>query len=1796
MTIPPSRRNTPTERQDRASRRGPWMREASSGFAWAVRRRIRIGVVALLSVASASLLSCYLFEPFQHSNSHLLLVSGERSVADGSPATLLSAESGLLLNESERVLPAADFVVEDFTAFQTLNSVFALRSVAGESAARGDIRELSDFRRLKSSLDDMTTGRQDVLMLFLAARPRVEDGDASCEWNVRPELAGAEYSRLVEVLRRLSDSTAAVKLLIVDAGRFERDPSRGMVLNEFPHLLRQAVQKTHDSRLWILSSNQPLEHSHISRALERSVFGWFVMLGLEGAADFNHDQQVALDELFRFVSTQVSEFVRQTSGGSEHQKPALLWGGGSLMTQHSWPVLLPVAKRPANRPLIQDPLQWLQSTRQQVRGSAVLSLPHASLTLTPSTQFPNISPPQLPTGNTSRLIPPMPSGMEVRGLDRISANSPTRPTGKESAAAQPAENAAQTAAGAAPNNTAAARNDSAKKAGPGSSEPAGSDGKTSDRNEAIALAALLTETWGLRDELELDPGSVPWPAISATEEWRLLLDRLLLQERLFRAGRVSDHRQVAAVVQTLRDGLQALTRHESLPFQPGQDERTAELIRRIWDRAIQDPCRMIQPHSLGLAELLARRGGHALDTELQAVIGPLDQLIEHGTAEQFQEWVSKLKTEADEFAEIRVARLCSERSDVSWRAKQLALRTCRVAEQIAATDLDCAAWIGPEFEEAERLRKAGERTLLDGIGHDREAVGMKWLEQAWSKYQRAARNVKAICRARELGDLITERLPQYVRWHNESSPDARGAPRGIDVRRLVDDLIQLVTLLDEPDSSQLIEIQGLTSRLSSQRETLEAGLDSSSIRALTAPPSMPGDHLQIEALLNTTLPSQPVRLTLLQTLIEVDRRNVAQFDSPRVFPTSTPDHPLTSTDWEWPARTMELELAIPRLGKINSPNLQPEVDALERTWLEFQNALVKSKKTEASIAPDDSLWDTHRQFSSGLRRFHRVWPSSLASIVQASSGLSNVDLRARQLMELRAARRALHLMPPRSAAIRENPNPAIVLEQAELHDLLAWHARRYEHFRSGAPRNETAELTRLIRSCRTQAARLPDQPTLPREVSPQLQWDGPNALSLAAVSQQMIELQLNWFGVPKTPVRVTIHYDPGLLDVHVNSEDSLQHDKQTSFVEPNLSPLEPVTWLVSPEKPQRLRLDVRRREEAVGPTNLIVYASTSEETARMDIAVSLPSRPTVEVAVEGVAGSWSMTDGKLRLHPFANRSTDYGLSLINRETQPRELSLRWLAARQPIISEMRRIELNATDTTKLMEKIGPTETLVEIADFTIPQDAQPFKIPFPKPLGEPKQTASQSSSLSQEFVLVITDRKTGQSLIQPVVVTPQRPRRFLRPLVRYNADRERIEVTVVPIDNALLPPQGVKVRMHLLEPLPDDASRELEAEIGSPDFEARMFADVAARPEKSVTLQLSVDDYPRAFIFRVPCETNTGNLPAVTDELAVVITASQTRAMFQSPVADVPVDVQVNVPDGAFQIPGDVLEAGIDRNNDRDFRDEPTLRLTSDRQISITAVQFGPEGRFNLLARVGDFQVRVPTIGLRDTNAQYLARLTVADRTVWGVPVRVTFDGAAPHVRIVQLSPAGAVVIGGKLKLTVIASDNDLSGVAKVEAAIDVERTGQFAAIAKPIVLDLTMEGNWEVLVPTGELKSGLHTLLVRATDRVGNMSDITKIRLTAVTPEEAEQLSAVPVPLTGVVTFGGQPVPEARVSAVSADRPKVEPVVTDNTGNFRLNGLTPGTWMLQAKGVTRNKTRTAEVEVTIKASERPQPIEFTLK
>ena len=207
------------------------------------------------------------------------------------------------------------------------------------------------------------------------------------------------------------------------------------------------------------------------------------------------------------------------------------------------------------------------------------------------------------------------------------------------------------------------------------------------------------------------------------------------------------------------------------------------------------------------------------------------------------------------------------------------------------------------------------------------------------------------------------------------------------------------------------------------------------------------------------------------------------------------------------------------------------------------------------------------------------------------------------------------------------------------------------------------------------------------------------------------------------------------------------------------------------------------------------------------------------------------------------------------------------------------------------------------------------------------------------------------------------PDDFCVPHVQYNADRERIEVTLVPVDRSQIPLEGVDVRAEIVEPLPLDAERELEGQIAAPNFEARLFVSVPSQPEKFLTMQISVDDYPRAFTFRIPAPKTRPNCHRSWMRWRLRSRRRKRKAAYQSPLDTLPVEFRVDAPDGAFQFPGDALDVGIDRNNDRDFLNEPVSTLHSDRQVEIEKIQFAPDGQFSLKAKVGDFNVRAPGHG-----------------------------------------------------------------------------------------------------------------------------------------------------------------------------------------------------------------------------------------
>ena len=142
-----------------------------------------------------------------------------------------------------------------------------------------------------------------------------------------------------------------------------------------------------------------------------------------------------------------------------------------------------------------------------------------------------------------------------------------------------------------------------------------------------------------------------------------------------------------------------------------------------------------------------------------------------------------------------------------------------------------------------------------------------------------------------------------------------------------------------------------------------------------------------------------------------------------------------------------------------------------------------------------------------------------------------------------------------------------------------------------------------------------------------------------------------------------------------------------------------------------------------------------------------------------------------------------------------------------------------------------------------------------------------------------------------------------------------------------MPPEGSTVRAEFSEPLDVTATFQLDGVLRTPDFETRLYADVAAAPGKVVHLQLHVDDYPRAFRYAVPCDRDSSVVAQFTDALAITVHPLAAHA-YQTPIDGIPVSLELDAPAGAFQSLPTLAEVGLDIDRDRTLRNEPALRLT----------------------------------------------------------------------------------------------------------------------------------------------------------------------------------------------------------------------------------------------------------------------------
>nr|MCU0979707.1 caspase family protein [Pirellulaceae bacterium] len=222
--------------------------------------------------------------------------------------------------------PPVRFVQEDVQAFA---------GVAPHRAAveLRDLQTSDAMPTLTRRLEGCQTAGKDTLVLYVAGHGIAEDGTAYllCSDFLRRDAPG-RYP-LGDLLTELEAFPADLKLLILDAGRLPYDARLGVLVNEFPRLLEEALKQHQDPRLWVLSANRVFETSHVSSPAQQSPFGYYLAEAIRGEADRDGNAQVDLAELADYVRAGVSQWVQRDSGGRDGQTPQLLQAGaGSTST------------------------------------------------------------------------------------------------------------------------------------------------------------------------------------------------------------------------------------------------------------------------------------------------------------------------------------------------------------------------------------------------------------------------------------------------------------------------------------------------------------------------------------------------------------------------------------------------------------------------------------------------------------------------------------------------------------------------------------------------------------------------------------------------------------------------------------------------------------------------------------------------------------------------------------------------------------------------------------------------------------------------------------------------------------------------------------------------------------------------------------------------------------------------------------------------------------------------------------------------------------------------------------------------------------------------------------------------------------------------------------------------------------------------------------------------------------------------------------------------------------------------
>ncbi len=559
-------------------------------------------------------------------------------------------------------------------------------------------------------------------------------------------------------------------------------------------------------------------------------------------------------------------------------------------------------------------------------------------------------------------------------------------------------------------------------------------------------------------------------------------------------------------------------------------------------------------------------------------------------------------------------------------------------------------------------------------------------------------------------------------------------------------------------------------------------------------------------------------------------------------------------------------------------------------------------------------------------------------------------------------------------------------------------------------------------------------------------------------------------------------------------------------------------------------------------------APVSQEIPQ-EIQLRLPVEDKVDLVVHRIAdpagkkvpaaeSKQGGQEGVVACPVFPNRESAYVFSLKNLSGKARKVTVRFwaapelspedrLAGRDPsrvsepppdrALTEPVTVDLRAGRT---LEPIGFAKP--KTADKKEAAEDAKAAAEKPKPAAdkpEPgKDAAPSGKDVSHGVLCSIRDEAAGTEWTKRIVFERVKPAQYLQPRASYNHVGGNFWLRLRPSEGPATEDAGAdesRLRYWPLVPPAIEVSSEIVVEGADPgatipirdgvikDLRGKDDPSAAIPParDKAVRVVLTVDGYPRAFRFRVPCDETNESIGPIGDLREVRIHSPKKGAAFPtSRFADgkpLPVELQVDAPVTVdFAEPDTAVEVWLEDKDDPSVAG--TAKTTpfpfySDRQWTVRWIKAGPEkGLVSVHAEVRDFKTGLPTLGIKEKEVEVCARLVLRGREAAKERIPILLDDKPPEI-LRFTTPENPVPKGAEIPVKVHVKD--LSGVARIAFAFvkdksqepDAEKDKLFEVSAAAI--GERKEFSDTVLVPAKDAKPGRNLLAMKVWDRVEHSS-----------------------------------------------------------------------------------------------------------